>query len=146
MNAEPIIIEKELNAPVAAVWKALTEKELMKQWYFDLKDFKTEVGFEFRFPGGPDGKSYTHICTIVSVIPEQQLAYTWTYEGYEGLSTVTFDLFPEGERSRIKLSHEGLDSFPADNPDLARENFVMGWNHIIGVSLPGFLEGKKQAS
>jgi uncharacterized protein YndB with AHSA1/START domain len=144
MNAEPIIIEKELNAPLATVWKALTEKELMKQWYFDLEDFKAEVGFEFRFPGGPDGKSYTHICNVVSAIKEQKLAYTWKYEGYEGVSTVTFDLFPEGEHTRIKLSHEGLETFPADNPDLAIENFVMGWNHIIGISLPEFLEGKKQ--
>jgi uncharacterized protein YndB with AHSA1/START domain len=146
MNAEPIIIEQALNAPVATVWNALTQKELMKQWYFDLEDFKAEVGFEFRFPGGPDGKSYTHICQVVSANKEQTLAYTWKYEGYEGVSTVTFDLFPDGERSRIKLTHEGIETFPADNPDLARENFVGGWNHIIGVSLPEFVEGKKQQS
>jgi uncharacterized protein YndB with AHSA1/START domain len=144
MNAEPIIIEKEFNAPAATIWKALTEKELMKQWYFDLEDFKAEVGFEFRFPGGPDGKSYTHICNVVEAVKEQKLAYTWKYEGYEGLSTVTFELFPEGEKTKFRLSHEGLETFPADNPDLARENFVKGWNQIIGVSLPEFLEGKKQ--
>lgn len=143
MNAEPIIIEKQLQAPVTTVWSALTEKELMKQWYFDLKDFRPEVGFEFRFPGGPDGKSYTHICNVISAVKNEKLAYTWKYEGYTGLSTVTFELFPEGESTRLKLSHEGLETFPEDNPDLARENFVQGWNHIIGVSLPDFLEKKK---
>jgi uncharacterized protein YndB with AHSA1/START domain len=142
MNPGPIIIEKLFAASTATIWEALTNKDVMKQWYFDLEAFKPEVGFEFRFPGGPDGKSYTHICTVVSAINEEQLAYTWRYEGYPGVSTVTFDLQPEGGRTRFRLTHEGLESFPADNPDLARSNFVMGWDHIINTSLKNFLEGK----
>jgi uncharacterized protein YndB with AHSA1/START domain len=128
MNAEPIQIEKIFDASAATIWEALTNKDIMKQWYFDLEEFKPEVGFEFRFPGGPDGKSYTHICTVISAVQERQLAYTWRYEGYPGISTVTFDLHPETNKTRFRLTHEGLESFPADNPDLARGNFVSGWD------------------
>ena len=142
MDAEPIIVEKLFDASTATIWEALTDKDIMKQWYFDLEDFKAEVGFEFRFPGGPDGKSYTHICTVVSAVQEQQLAYTWRYEGYPGISTVTFDLHPEEDQTKFKLTHEGLETFPADNPDLARSNFVMGWDYIINKSLTEFLESK----
>lgn len=144
MKAEPIIIEKLFDASAATIWKALTDKDVMKQWYFDLEEFKPEVGFEFSFPGGPDGKSYTHICRVVSAVQEEQLAYTWRYKGYPGVSTVTFDLHPEADKTRFSLTHEGLESFPADNPDLARGNFVMGWDHIINKSLTQFLEGKKE--
>ena len=144
MNAEPIVIEKLYDASPATIWEALTNKDVMKQWYFDLTEFKPEVGFEFRFPGGPDGKSYTHICEVVSAVKEQQLAYTWRYEGYPGVSTLTFDLKAEDGGTRFKLTHEGLETFPADNPDLARENFVKGWDYIIPISLTNFLEGKKQ--
>ncbi len=47
--AEAIIMERTLDAPVAKVWKALTDVDQMREWYFDLKEFKPEIGFEFEF-------------------------------------------------------------------------------------------------
>jgi len=52
MKDEPIVIERTFDAPVAKVWKAITDKDAMKQWYFDLPEFKAEVGFEFQFLAG----------------------------------------------------------------------------------------------
>ena len=50
--SEPIIKEVLLNAPPSKVWEAITDKNAMKQWLFDLlTDFKPEVGFEFQFKG-----------------------------------------------------------------------------------------------
>jgi len=51
MTHEPLIIERSYNASVEKVWQAITDKEQMKQWYFDVSDFKPEVGFEFTFNG-----------------------------------------------------------------------------------------------
>ena len=48
-NSAPIVKEVLLDATPAKVWKALTDKDKMRQWYFDLKEFKPEVGFEFSF-------------------------------------------------------------------------------------------------
>src|SRR4051812_15622172 len=110
MMEQPIIIERTYHAPVAKVWKALTDKTFMKEWYFDLAEFKAEPGFEFSFPGGPDGKSYTHLCKVVEVVDEKKISYTWRYEGYEGDSLVSFELFDEGEHTRVKLTHEGLET------------------------------------
>ena len=45
MKTEPIILERTLDAPVSKVWKAITDKNEMKQWYFNLADFKAEIGF-----------------------------------------------------------------------------------------------------
>jgi hypothetical protein len=67
------------------------------------------------------------------------LRYSWRYEGYEGISFVTFELFADGNNTKIRLTHEGLESFPASNPDFAKENFVEGWNYLIGTSLIKFL-------
>ncbi len=141
MKQEPFIIERTYNAPAEKVWKAITDKNEMKQWYFDLEEFKPEVGFEFRFKGGPeDGVQYLHVCIITEVITEQKLSYSWSYEGYEGTSYVTFELLEEGSKTKLKLTHEGLETFPANNKDFAKENFVAGWNQIIGVSLKDYLE------
>jgi uncharacterized protein YndB with AHSA1/START domain len=110
MNTQPFTIERTLNAPVERVWTAITDKDQMREWYFDISAFKAEPG-----------------------------TYSWRYEGYEGNSFVTFELFPEGNKTRIRLTHEGLESFPK-HPDFAKTNFAEGWTHIIGTSLPAFVE------
>jgi len=140
MNKDPIVVERIFGTPAANVWQAITSKDQMKEWYFDLNKFKAEPGFEFEFEGGPDDRSYLQLCKITEVIPDRRLKYSWRYDGYEGVSFVTFELFPEGNKTRFRLTHEGLETFPSDNKDFARENFVDGWTDIIGRSLAGFLE------
>jgi uncharacterized protein YndB with AHSA1/START domain len=139
---EPLVIERSFDAPVETVWKAITDKVQMKEWYFDLPEFKPEVGFEFRFSAGKDEKKYLHLCKITEVITNKKLAYSWRYDGYEGNSFVTFELFAQGNKTRLRLTHEGLETFPKSNPDLAKENFFQGWTSIIGTSLKEFLTKK----
>ena len=140
MTQEPFVIERTFNAPAERVWKAITDKEEMKQWYFNLAEFKPEVGFEFQFEGGPDDRKYLHLCTVTEVIPGKKLTHSWRYDGYEGISFVTWELFDEGLSTRVRLTHEGLETFPINNPDFARENFAKGWTGILGTSLKAYVE------
>ncbi len=137
------VIERTYDAPVETVWKAITDKDQMKHWYFDFKEFKPEVGFEFQFYGGPADKQYLHLCKILEVVNLRRLKYSWRYDGYEGNSIVTFELFAEGGKTKLRLTHEGLETFPADNPDFARGNFVEGWTSIVGQSLKDFVEASR---
>jgi uncharacterized protein YndB with AHSA1/START domain len=136
---EAFVIERLYQAPVERVWKALTDKHDMKQWYFDIAEFKPEVGFEFGFEGSNKGTIYHHRCRIIEVIKNKKLQYSWQYQGHGGYSVVTFELFDEGGKTRVKLTHEGIDSFPA-TPDFKKQNFVDGWNYLIGKSLQEFVE------
>ena len=140
MNNESFVIERTYNAPVNKVWKAITDRDLMQQWYFNIAAFKPEVGFEFTFDGGSKEKTYTHLCKILEVIPNKKLSYSWRYKDYEGYSVVMFELFDEGEKTRLKLTHTGLETFPQVSKDFAKESFVQGWTHIIGTSLKNFVE------
>jgi uncharacterized protein YndB with AHSA1/START domain len=140
MNQEPFVIERTLNAPIEKVWNAISNRDAMKQWYFDLAEFKPEPGFEFQFEGGPEDRRYLHLCKVTEVVPGKKLQYSWHYDGYEGNSFVTWELFAEGDKTRLKLTHEGLETFPANNADFAKSNFAQGWTDIVGTSLKGFLE------
>lgn len=140
MNSEPFIIERTYNAPIEKIWEVLTDKDLMKQWYFNIASFKPEVGFEFTFDGGSEDKTYKHLCKVLEVITNKKLSYSWRYKDYEGNSIVTFELFDEGDKTRLKLTHTGLETFPRNNKDFARESFTQGWTHITGTSLKNFLE------
>ncbi len=141
-NIAPVVVERTFDAHVGNVWKAITDKGTMKLWYFDLAEFKPEVGFEFQFYGGTKEKQYLHLCKIVDVVPLRKITYSWRYDGYEGISFVTFELIDGGNKTTVRLTHAGLESFPASNPDLGREKFLEGWTAIIGSSLKAFLETK----
>jgi uncharacterized protein YndB with AHSA1/START domain len=140
MSAQPFTIERTFHAPVEKVWKAITDKDQMKEWYFNLEEFKPEVGFEFRFEGGDDKNTYLHICRILEVIPNKKLSHTWQYEGQEEQTIVTWELFEEGDDTRVKLTHEGLEKIAKHGPAFAANNFAEGWNAIIGTSLKTHLE------
>lgn len=140
MKQTPFVIEQTYNAPVEKVWKAITDVNQMRQWYFDLKDFKPEVGFEFQFEGGKDNDVYVHLCKVTEVETGKKLTHSWRYEGYEGNSFVTWELFPEGDKTRVKLTHSGLETFPQHDPNFKRESFAGGWTHITGISLKNFVE------
>jgi uncharacterized protein YndB with AHSA1/START domain len=148
MKEAPVVIERTFNAPIERVWKAITDKDEMKKWYFDLPAFKPEVGFEFQFKGGKDENNlYVHVCQVTEVVPGKKLSYSWRYDGYEGNSMVTFELYDEGNKSdgyrtRLRLTHAGLETFPKNNPDFAKESFAAGWTHIVGTALKEFLEPK----
>ena len=140
-STKPFIIERTYNAPVEKVWQALTDKDQMKQWYFDLAAFKPQVGFEFQFFGqGHKGEKYLHLCRITEAVKNKKLAYTWTYEGYPGESLVTFELTDLGGKTKLTLTHAGLHTFPSDNADFAKESFTAGWTELIGTSLKKFVE------
>jgi uncharacterized protein YndB with AHSA1/START domain len=140
MSAQPFTIERTFHAPVEKVWKAITDKDQMKEWYFSLEDFKPEVGFEFRFEGGDECNKYIHICRILEVIPNKKLSHTWQYEGQEEQTIVTWELSGEGDNTKVKLTHEGLEKIAHHGPAFAPNNFAEGWTAIIGTSLEKYLD------
>jgi uncharacterized protein YndB with AHSA1/START domain len=140
MQSDTLVIERTFNAPGERVWKAITDKNDMEQWYFEIADFKPEVGFEFQFSGGTENKRYLHLCKVLIVIPHKKLAYSWRYNIHQGDSLVTFDLFEEDGKTRLVLTHQGLETFPKDDQAFAKESFADGWTYIIGTSLKGFVE------
>ena len=138
---EPLVVERTFDAPVSLVWKALTDRDDIKQWSFDIREFAPEVGFEFQFYGGSEDVKYLHRCKVTEAIPNKRLAYTWRYEGHAGDSLVTFELFAEGNKTRLRLTHAGLETFPK-LPAFAKANFLEGWTDIVGNSLKNFVEGR----
>ena len=141
--SEPLTIERTFDAPIEKVWLAITTAEAMSRWYFEMENFKPEPGCEFRFVVQHEGNTYDHRCKVTEVIPNRKIAYTWRYHGHEGDSLVTMELFPDGNKTKLKLTHTGLENFPR-TPQFARENFERGWTSLIGDSLKDFLQNAGQ--
>ncbi|MGB8704635.1 MAG: SRPBCC domain-containing protein [Gillisia sp.] len=137
---EPLVFQQKMNASSEKIWKAITRAEEMKHWYFELEEFRAEPGFTFTFIAGDAEKKFLHECTVKEVIPEKKLSYSWRYPEYSGNTLVTFQLFSEeGDKTLVKLTHEGLESLP-DSPEFARKNFQGGWEYFIGKALKEYVE------
>jgi uncharacterized protein YndB with AHSA1/START domain len=137
----PIVIERSLNAPMDTVWQALTDVKHMKQWYFpQITAFKPEVGFETRVDVSYNDRTYPHLWKVTEVVPGRKITYSWKYAGDPGESFLTFELFPEGNKTKVRLTHAGLETFlPESHPQYARGNFLKGWTHFTG-SLQQYVE------
>ena len=142
MDNTPIVMERTYNASIEKVWKALTDAEQMKEWYFELPGFKAEVGYTFDFWGGDENPKYHHLCEVKEVVEGRKLSHTWRYAEFPGDSLLTWELFPEGDKTRLVLTHEGIESFRGDiNPVVKRGNFIEGWTAFTDTLLRKFVEG-----
>ena len=145
MTPSPIVVQRLLYAPAAAVWQAITDADAMRHWYFNLPAFNAEVGFRFQFTGGPEARQYLHRCEVTDVVPGRRLTYSWRYDGYPGISYVTFGLEPQGEATALTLTHTGLETISPGHADFARSNFEAGWDDIINRMLKEYVESATTA-
>ncbi len=145
MSSNPIVIERLFNAPISQVWKAITDREEMKKWYFNIEEFKAEVGFRFQFLAGEEhGKQYLHLCEVKEVIPGEKLCYSWRYDGYTGDSLLTFELVEQNEKTLLELTHQGIETFASGGADFARESFLQGWTYFMDTALKNYLEAAEK--
>ena len=141
MATQPLTKEVLLEAPVQKVWKALTDVDEMREWYMDIANFDLKVGHEFDFWGRKgDCQKYHHLCKILEIVPEKKLAYTWAYENSPGSTVLTFELQEEGDKTRLKLTHEGIESFAGLGKDFTKESFTGGWSFFMDDALKNYLK------
>lgn len=130
-----------VNAPAEKVWKALTDKAQMKEWYFDIDDFELGENKIFNFYEPGNERKYHHQCEILKVVPEQTFSHTWTYPDFsEDKTVVTWQLEPADEGTKVSLMHSGTENFAGLGGDFRRESFEAGWTEILGTMLKNYVE------
>ncbi|WP_333879150.1 SRPBCC family protein [Flavobacterium sp.] len=134
---------KRYKASAATLWKVITERDHLKQWYFDFaEDWQLKIGQTFEWSAGDtEDKQWLHRGVMLEIIPNRKLVHSWEYPGYSGTSVVTWELQPVDESTtELHFSHVFTIPFDVTEPALKRENFDMGWNHILNISLVEYLE------
>jgi uncharacterized protein YndB with AHSA1/START domain len=141
IEATPIIVEQTFNAPADVVWKAITSKDQMCEWFFEtMVEFRPEPGFETQFNVRCEDRDYLHLWKVTDVVPERRIAYEWRYGGYPGNSSVTWELSETPGGTSLRLTHEGHETFPQDDPVFSRESCQGAWDYFLRESLKAFLE------
>jgi len=126
-------VERVLPGPPATVFRALTEPDLYARWMgpegssVTVDELQpTEGGrLAFRVRMGDDGPEFGLHGTYREVDAPRRLVHTWAMDGDDSVSTVTFDLFPHDDGTRLVLTHVDL----VDEAD--REQNEGGWRHQL---------------
>jgi uncharacterized protein YndB with AHSA1/START domain len=130
-------LERTLDAPPETVWRYLTEAELRSQWFMGGSDAKPDSEFELL-------NDHDNLSDDDVPYPESYAPYkgkTWnekvvrfepprlletTFQGGKN-GTVTYELLPDGERTRLVLTHSGITS------GTGAQDFGSGWNSHLTV-------------
>src|SRR5438270_4789484 len=134
---DTIRLERTLDAPPETVWRYLTEAELRQQWFMGGSDAKPDSEFDLVV-------DHDKLSDEVVPYPESYAAFkgsVWTEKvlrfdpprlletsfqsGKNG--TVTYELFPDGEKTRLVLTHSGIVS------GTGAQDFGTGWNSHLTV-------------
>jgi uncharacterized protein YndB with AHSA1/START domain len=99
-----IEVEQFIAKPPAAVWRALTEPDLLARWWV-AGDIRPVVGHRFTLDMGSWGQQP---CEVLEVEPEKLLSYTFAEGSLD--STITWRLEVEGAGTRLFLVHAGLNA------------------------------------
>jgi len=145
MNQEmnPVVVQQSFHVSVSELWKAISELDQMKLWFFENLDaFSAEVGFETQFNVKSGERDFRHLWKVTEVIPLEKIVYSWKYEGYEGVSQVSFETFITEGGSSLRVSHVVTNSFPQSIPEFTRESCQGGWEYFINNQLKNFIDNK----
>ena len=137
----PVIVEDSFNASIEKVWKAITDLNEMKLWYFDnIDSFKAKVGGKSRFAVQSEGRTFTHIWEVTEVTVPNLITYNWKYEEYPGDSFVSFELFEQEGRTKLVLTATVVEDFDDSILEFKRESCQKGWEYFICFRLVEYLK------
>jgi uncharacterized protein YndB with AHSA1/START domain len=137
LGPDAIRLERLLDAPAEKVWRYLTQAELRQQWFMGGTDASGVGEFELLVDHdklSDDDVPYpeTHECFKGAVWTEKvtrfdppRLLETTFQGGKNGM--VTYELHPEGDRTRLVLTHRGIVS------GTGFQDLGGGWNSHLTV-------------
>ena len=134
---DQIRLERLLDAPPETVWRYLTQADLRQRWFMGGTDATRGADFDLlndhdnlSDEPAPYPESYAEFKgrvwseKVIRFEPPQLLVTT--FQGSKN-GTVTYELFGEGEKTRLVLTHSGIVSASGF------QDFGAGWNSHLTV-------------
>jgi uncharacterized protein YndB with AHSA1/START domain len=125
-------IERQLPHEPARVFSALTDPAKMSQWFFCMESGGTKVTNDLR-PGGKyvvemphDGEPVVIHGVYLEIVPPTKLVFTWNSTRGVKDSTVTFELSPIPQGTKLVITHE----LPEDKVQEHREGWIACFDNL----------------
>ncbi|NOS93324.1 MAG: SRPBCC domain-containing protein [Cyclobacteriaceae bacterium] len=121
-----------INASTQKVWHALTEPEIVKQYFFGTKlETSWNVGDPITFSGEWDGKAYVDTGTILQIEVGKSVTYNYwsSFSGKEdkpeNYANIVYRLDEEGNQTKLTVQQDRI----ADKEAL--EHSEQNWKMVV---------------
>ena len=132
----PIIIEQEFSCKKEILWKAITELEQMREWFFSqIESFEARIGFRCSFNVYSEGILFVHQWRLIELEELKSYTLEWNYAEIVGNSEVRFEIQEFLGGTRLVVHHKVLRDFISDLTQFERKSCEAGWNYLIKESL-----------
>ena len=127
-----------VEAPADEVWRAITTPETVRTFFMGAEvesDF--QVGSPIRFRGEFKGKAYEDKGEILEAKAGQRLSFSHfsplsgAADRPENYHVVTYDLAPEGDRTRVTLTQSNLKGGVTRSDEAQRAEFEKTWASVL---------------
>ena len=106
MNLD-VRLEELLPHPPDAVWAALTSDEAITDWLMATTGFRPERGARFRMRTQHLSPTGWVEAEVLELDPPRRMVWAWAPGAGAAPTTVTFELTPEADGTRLALTHAG---------------------------------------
>lgn len=127
-----LTVSKSINAPASAVWKALTNEAMIKEYFFGTEvETDWQKGNSIVFRGSWQGQEYVDKGTILEIEEQQLLQYDY-WSSMSGLedkpenyATITCRLDSKDGRTKLTIEQQGFQD--QDSCDHSAKN----WESVL---------------
>ena len=125
------VITKEalFNHPIDKVWNAITKAEEISTWFIKA-DFKAEKGYQYTFTASEEKGCITINGEIKQANP-YTLVYTWVVQDTNVETTVTWNLEPAENGTKLNLKHSGISNYAGETAVAMFNSFNGGWDNCM---------------
>ncbi len=139
-----LTIEREIviDAPVAVVWRTITEPDQIEQWFADRVELDLAVGGDGRlvFDNRATGSPVVAPLRVESIEPNERFSFRWSHPtgeapGPDNSVLVEFILVALGpEQTLLRVTETGLDrlAWAADDKSRYADDHRHGWAVHLG--------------
>jgi uncharacterized protein YndB with AHSA1/START domain len=139
MQAQHKITYKTIiNAPKEKVWDALTNPDIIKQYFFGTELITSwEIGSEIIFQGSWEGQSYRDKGTILEYIKDEKLAYSYlsNWSGKEDLPEnylwVSYEVKEISGDTELTIYQTNYDEEKAQHSEASWASIIDGMKSVI---------------
>jgi uncharacterized protein YndB with AHSA1/START domain len=123
-----VSMDEVFGVPVARVWHALTDRQMINRWLMATEDYEAKVGARFTLRDEPQPGFRGHIeCQVLELSPPRRMVWSWSSTDDGAPTRLVIELEAHGQGTRLTLRHTG----EADERTVRGTN--QGWTTKLGA-------------
>lgn len=125
-----LTVKRIIQADRETVFKALTDGNIMQEWFFAGEGWGATVkndakkGGNYRIDMHGENDTYWHEGTYKEIIPNEKLVFTWNSKAVQD-TLVTITLTEVDGGTEVRLKHEFMPN------EEMKKNHTEGWTAIL---------------